>query len=314
MRPTRCCRQLTTLAAKFLGVGTVFMISRAAIPASTILILLLLPVECLGKTAMCTRIAVEPVVEISRSAFTLADLLSPATCAPLRRAAQSFDLGATPRGARARIVPGERVRELIAEIAGVAKFEQLIEEPVPERIFVRRSARVKTCHEIAQSVLDSSSQSVEAGLSPANFDCAGAQFVPKAAALELTRTSWNASLHRWEFALRCTRSKECIPFLLSAHESSSWKRETVAEASGGSVFRSAMTSTFASPERAPSERVVKPGQTVTLRWDERGVRIVLPVTCLDGGAAGETVRVRFKSAPRVMRAEVLPDGTLRAGI
>jgi flagella basal body P-ring formation protein FlgA len=65
---------------------------------------------------------------------------------------------------------------------------------------------------------------------------------------------------------------------------------------------------------AAGEQLIKPGQTATLRWDEGGIRIVLPVTCLDAGALGQTVRVQFKNARRILRAEILSDGTLRAGL
>jgi flagella basal body P-ring formation protein FlgA len=51
-----------------------------------------------------------------------------------------------------------------------------------------------------------------------------------------------------------------------------------------------------------------------LRWDQGGIRVVLPVTCLDGGGLGEHVRARLKSAARILPAEVLQDGTLRASL
>jgi flagella basal body P-ring formation protein FlgA len=38
------------------------------------------------------------------------------------------------------------------------------------------------------------------------------------------------------------------------------------------------------------------------------------VTCLDAGAAGEMVRVRFLTSSRILRAQVMADGTLRAGL
>jgi flagella basal body P-ring formation protein FlgA len=60
--------------------------------------------------------------------------------------------------------------------------------------------------------------------------------------------------------------------------------------------------------------LVKPGQIVTLTWDQRGIRIVLPVTCLDAGGMGQFVRVRLQNAPRVLRAEVVGQAMLRASL
>jgi flagella basal body P-ring formation protein FlgA len=62
------------------------------------------------------------------------------------------------------------------------------------------------------------------------------------------------------------------------------------------------------------ERLVKPGQTAMLTWEQAGIRVVLPVTCLDAGGLGQFVRVRFKNAARTLWAEVIGESTLRASL
>jgi flagella basal body P-ring formation protein FlgA len=57
--------------------------------------------------------------------------------------------------------------------------------------------------------------------------------------------------------------------------------------------------------------LVRPGQTATLIWDKGGIRVILPVTCLEAGARGQVVRVRLKNVVRTLRAEVMEDGTLQ---
>jgi flagella basal body P-ring formation protein FlgA len=61
-------------------------------------------------------------------------------------------------------------------------------------------------------------------------------------------------------------------------------------------------------------QLIKPGQTATLTWEQSGIRVVLPVTCLDGGGLGQLVRIRFKNGAQTLRAEVVGAGSLRAGL
>ena len=46
--------------------------------------------------------------------------------------------------------------------------------------------------------------------------------------------------------------------------------------------------------RPKHELVIRPGEGATLLWEERGIRLEIPVVCLDGGAKGETVRARVR--------------------
>ena len=52
------------------------------------------------------------------------------------------------------------------------------------------------------------------GLKEKDLDCAAARNVPEDASLELVKAKWNAGLQRREFALRCGRPEDCIPFLV----------------------------------------------------------------------------------------------------
>jgi flagella basal body P-ring formation protein FlgA len=59
---------------------------------------------------------------------------------------------------------------------------------------------------------------------------------------------------------------------------------------------------------------VQRGQTAMLTWEQGGIRVVLPVTCLEAGAAGQFVLVRFQNAPRTVRAEVVGAGEVRVSL
>jgi len=83
---------------------------------------------------------------------------------------------------------------------------------------------------------------------------------------------------------------------------------------GGAGVRSGKIREVAKGGGSGAERLVKPGQTATLTWEQAGLRIVLPVTCLDAGGLGQFVRVRFKNAARILRAEVMGKAILRASL
>jgi flagella basal body P-ring formation protein FlgA len=58
--------------------------------------------------------------------------------------------------------------------------------------------------------------------------------------------------------------------------------------------------------------LVRRGETVTLLWDENGIRLVVPAICLDPGAEGQKVRARVARGGRLVRAIVVSAGKLRA--
>jgi hypothetical protein len=261
-----------------------------------------------GAGAACAPLELRARVEVANSDLTLADLLAEGSCAQFQQAAAQVSLGRTPRAGSVRVLDGAQVRQLLAGLAdGVVGPGKTVALKIPERIVVERAGAAKSCGEIARFVAGAAP--APAGNSASNrwqedLNCAAARAIPENAQLELTRTAWNVAAQRWEFALRCVRPEDCVPFLVWA---------------GGEKLSPLPVSAAAvslAPQAIASivERLVKPGQTATLTWDGAGIRIVLPVTCLEAGGAGQFVRVKVKNGARILRAEVLGDGTLRANL
>ncbi|MGA9543183.1 MAG: hypothetical protein WBQ85_06430 [Candidatus Sulfotelmatobacter sp.] len=256
----------------------------------------------------CAKVAVESSVEAGQGQLTLADLLGPGTCSQVREAAAAVSLGAAPRPGSIRVFEGRRIRALLEELVngGTVDAREASRTLVPERIVVQPAGAMKSCAELA-GFLASASPGQDR---QTNLDCAAARSIPQSASLELTRTAWNAALQRREFALRCARPEDCVPFLV-------WTDER--KKSGGSLRRTGFrpgpsAEALAKPGASGGALLIKPGQTAILTWDQGGIRVVLPVTCLDAGGLGQFVRVRFKNAAGTLRAEVLGDGTLRASL
>jgi hypothetical protein len=278
------------------------------------------PLRCAADPA-CAKVAVEARVEVGPGELTLADLLAQGTCPEMRQAAARVSLAAVPRAGSVRVLDGRQVRRLLEKLADSGlNLKKTVSIQIPERIVVQRAGATKSCREVARFVAGAAPSQAMAG-APSRWqqdlDCAAARGIPEDTALELTRTTWNAALQRWEFALRCARPGDCVPFLVWAHEE---KRPGNAQSGAIQRLASAVESSaegLAQASKADGSstgRLVKPGQTATLTWEQAGIRIVLPVTCLDGGGLGQFVRVQFKNGARILRAEVVGDATLRASL
>ena len=195
---------------------------------------------------------------------------------------------------------------------------------VPECIAVQRNLETKSCAEIFRFIAEAGpawNLASSPSLRRENLNCAAARGISEDAPLELMKTSWNAGLRRWEFTLRCTKPADCVPFLIWAREEKLLPAKISEVQSGTGRDQTLEKDSFprktqASAKKGGSgaERLVKLGQTATLTWEQAGLRIVLPVTCLDAGGLGQFVRVRFKNGARILRAEVVGRATLRASL
>jgi hypothetical protein len=276
--------------------------------------------RCAAQSA-CRDVAVRASVEAGQGELTLADLMGRDTCPHLREAAAQVRLGAVPRSGSVRVLDGRHIRFLIEELAN--HREQNVQGAaamqIPARIVVKHAGATKSCAEIAQFVAGAAA-SQDLAKAPSRWredlDCAAARGIPEDTPLELTRTTWSAASERWEFALRCARPEDCVPFLVWVHG-----RKTPGV--GFATSQSGTSGRFTASEESPlpfrtevngAGRLVEPGQTAMLTWDQAGIRVVLPVTCLDAGALGQFVRVRFKNVARILRAKVVGEGTLRASL
>jgi hypothetical protein len=263
----------------------------------------------------CGPVVVRAEVEAAPGALSLADLLAPGTCPQVYREAAQVNLGTVPRAGSARVLEGSQIRQLMEGFGTERGIpEQIIPERIiperiiPERILVRQARAVKTCAEIAEflSAVGRSPEGTAGSRWREDLDCAASGNIPQDAPLELLKAGWNVGLGRWEFGLRCGRPADCIPFLV-------WSREKTPPDAFPQSFPSRRPETASADVRATA-RLIRTGQTAMLTWEQAGLRMVLPVTCLEAGGLGQFVRVRFKNAPGTLRAEVVGAGSVRASL
>jgi hypothetical protein len=111
--------------------------------------------------------------------------------------------------------------------------------------------------------------------------------------------------HRMKVRLACASSEECLPFLVAVH----WTDETAAQPLLANADRSPAS---ASPAKTGSNSfVLRAGAPAILLLDGDHLHIRLIVTCLENGAAGQTIRVSSKDHLQTYSAEVVDGTTLR---
>ena len=141
-----------------------------------------------------------------------------------------------------------------------------------------------------------------------DLDCEAVPRLVPGIAFELAKIFYDRTLHSWEFLVRCASVGDCVPFLVR------WPQPAGAERGEqqGMAAAQASASRTNVPETHPV--LLRPGQTVTLVWDQDGIRVVLPVVCLEGGNLGDLIRVRIKSGSRILRAEIMSASLLQANL
>jgi hypothetical protein len=264
-------------------------------------IVFLLAVLLLGPagkaSAKCRILPMPESVEVGPGELSLADLLPPGDCPALYPAAARVVLGAAPRAGSERVLDGGGIRLRLEQLENGRAGVEEISRVVPARIVVRLAGARMSCAEVARFVAGAVREVASDPGWQNDLHCNGAGHVPAGAALALTKTDWNPMLHRWEFTLRCARSGECVPFVV-------W--------SAAAEERASLLWDVARDQ--PQDWVVKRGETATLTWDQGGIRVVLPVMCLEAGKVGQSIRVRVENAGRTLRAEVVGAGVVRVSL
>jgi len=257
--------------------------------------------EFCSATVPC-RIVVQRVAYVSGPWFSLRDLLLPEDCPEFASAGAQLAMGRAPLEGSTRVLDGNDLR---ARIEDLARHDQRLIGvsllfDIPERISVRRAGARSSCAEIVARILG---EAPEKHLSPSReTDCGAAGRVRQDAAFRITHKKWDPALRSWIFSVGCAEPADCVPFVLRAPPTESGDRIS-------SVAPEAPDTPITRPPLAP---VVRAGQAASLLWEQAGIRMVLPVVCMEPGAAGDRVRVRTANGRRMFRAIVVRAGILRA--
>jgi hypothetical protein len=274
---------------------------------------------CASADQLGCHVTVQATVELSGEELSLADLLAPGSCQTLSRAAARVHLGRTPLAGSVRVLPGNEVRDLLQKITSRGTALTVPAQSVPERIVVRRAGARASCADIGDQILPAP-DSVPLRVT----ECGAEGRIAREAPLELTRRVWPA-LGSWEVSARCVHPSDCVPFLVRMrgsegrptgghHPEQGAVAKTIPTKMITAETITARSASVAggAPSSAPAMPVVRAGESVALVWDQDGIRLLVPVICLDRGKVGQTVQARLAHG-QVVRAVVVSAGRLRAG-
>jgi hypothetical protein len=143
--------------------------------------------------------------------------------------------------------------------------------------------------------------------------CSRAAQVRDGESLELMKVRWDQVLRSIEFRLRCKSPAACLPFLLRVRTSALERHPSFSNGRSRDDGQADRAQTEPTLMRTlPLPKMVRPGQMVTLIWEQGDMRISRRVICLDPGGKDQEVRTRGKEGGRVVRARVLAAGLVKA--
>ena len=259
--------------------------------------------------------AVGANVEVDAGEFSLADLLASDTCPALLRAAAHVHLGNAPAVGSLRVLQGSQVRARLEQTAwsfniGAIQWDR----QMPERITVRRSGARASCAEIGGQVLVALRK--PPADSPRETDCGAAGRISQNTPLEFARPVWNSAIRGWDVLARCVHSVDCVPFLVRVRLQNPYADLAGSNAADASAILHRASSPLRppghpAPEPTARHPLVRRGESVSLIWDQDGIRLVAPVISLDPGNPGQGVRARIARGGRIVPAVVESAGVLR---
>jgi len=286
---------------------------RLVVLATVVLAPAILALPASATELACGTAAVRSEVEIATGELALSDLLGPGACPAMLLAARRVRLGKAPLAGSVRVFDGNQVRAFIRKMEG-AEFSGSWN--VPPRITVRRVGNRDSCADLANQILATLPSPTDDARPVRTMDCGAAGRIPQEAPLELSKAVWNPGLASFEISARCKHPADCVPFLVRVREErspgtpkSAPRASTVSIAA---VIASSPSRAVGASQLADQRPLVHSGQTATLVWDQDGIRLLVPVLCLDPGGPGQPVRARILRGGRVIHAIVVSAGRLRA--
>jgi hypothetical protein len=144
--------------------------------------------------------------------------------------------------------------------------------------------------------------------------CSRAAQVQEGDPIELLKVRWDEVLRSIEVRLRCKSAAGCLPFLLRVRMRAGQRYPTLSRDKSANAPAATPEGQI---ERGGARalhvpKIVRPGQIVTLIWEQGDMHIARRVICLDPGGENQEVRTRSKEGGRIVRARVMAAGLVKA--
>jgi hypothetical protein len=239
-------------------------------------------------------IRLQDSVEVQRDTVRLADLLPENSPAKLKAAAEKVNLGRAPRPGSVRFFLASQI------IPSVRAFPEV---NVPKQITVRRAGWAVPRRRIRDAIGEFLAQQGLRELPEASdlhwsviSNCADPE-------LDVVSVRWNGVQQQLEFLLHCRRRADCSKFVVEA---------PVSEEVGKQFAGTRTDSVSQSNSQFKPPTLIRPGTRAMLTMEGAGMRISVPVICLERGSLRQIIRARESGGQRVFSAQVVGAGLLWA--
>lgn len=253
--------------------------------------------HCMGQAADQRIAALQERVEINGETILLSDLLPREAREDLRSEAKRIRLGASPQPGSIRVLQREEVLHRL-----LAQGWPLSSVQVPKEITIARPA-----HEIDSAVLRASVSQYLKNRGWGTSEIPEGQWLQSTVRisgtgseeLDVVAMEWDAVRRMWRFQVRCSDHGQCGRFVVWA-----------ALPHKPSMVRETQGQTF--PTKTGEASLTRPGERAILVLEKDGMRISMPVVCLERGVRQQQIRVRDLENRRTFLAEVTGERQLRA--
>jgi len=251
------------------------------------------------------RVVLLADVQVQGDAILLANLLPPNAPRAISDAAGKITLGSAPQNGASRQIYNDAIIAAIQD-AGLRPASFV----VPLTVTVHRTGRPLTQLDIwpaIQSFLEEHPVNALRNLQPSDLT-----FAPSVAIsgnnnrLAVTRLTFDAALHRYNFCLRIQNAPGAQRFEVTARISSS------PSGSSRRGFQQTSTSGGASDLYDTAMVLVDPRQSAHLHLHSPDSEMLLAVQPLQRGHLGETIRVRLRPSGKTLQARVVGQNALDA--
>ena len=243
----------------------------------------------------CEPARVQARAEVAPGEFSLADLLVPGACPAFLREAARISLGRAPLAGSVRVLEGSALLALVdqAESQGRGTMPLRVTD-LPQRIVIRRAGARASCRDLKQSLLaalsspglrlpspSGASRSAMQISFPEDAACGGEGRIRQAAPVEVAHVNLDPARGDWEIVARCLHPADCVPFLvrLGNHSREMPGLRSVRFLKGMAGRESDPATVMARFVPGHRGQLVRPGETITLAWDQDGIRLVVPAIC-----------------------------------
>ena len=240
-------------------------------------------------------------VEVRRNIVYLSDLLPGDMSFELAVSARRIQIAHAPQIGSDSSIPRATILERLAAFPDLASRLK-----VPEQVVVRRHGYEIGADAITLALTSFFSQQGWDVTLPGNARLAAAESVTPHPALEVSGYNWDYRTHQMQFRVRCRNSHECQSFLVGVALPRRPRPTGEESRPKAKLDRHMLQRTSLGPVLAEA------GKPATLLVEGDGIRLTLPVLCLDRGRISESVRARDRVHRRQFTAIVIGPHLLRA--